>query len=168
MQHRDFVIKWVLYALITLVFVPVQVFVLVHIRVWGVHPFVFPALVATVAALEPAHESAVYALVCGAVLDLTMPGVIPCFYTVSFIAVFTVTRLLAVKVLSMPFFCCMLCGSLGLVCTGLLNAMFLSISADFSLQTALLTVGKETLLTLPLLPLMYLPAQRIRRIFHRE
>lgn len=168
MQHRDFVIKWVLYALISLAFVLVQVFALVHIRFWGIHPFVFPALVATVAALEPAHESAVYALICGAVLDLTMPGVIPCFYTVAFIAVFLVTKLLAVKVLSMPFICCMLCGALGTLCTGLLNALFLSVSAEFTLQTALLTAGKELLLTLPLLPIIYLPAWKVRRIFHQE
>lgn len=168
MQHRDYVIKWLLYALITVLFVLVQVFALVHIRVWGVHPFVFPALVATVTALESAHESAIYTLAFGAVLDLTMPGVIPCFYTVAFIVVFIVTRLLAVKVLSMPFICCMLCGALGLVCTGLLNALFLGISADFPLQTVLLTAGKEVLLTAPLLPLIYLPAWKLRRIFHQE
>lgn len=168
MQHRDYVIKWLLYTLISLVFVLVQVFGLVHIRVWGVHPFVFPALVATVCALESAHESAIYALASGAILDLTMPGVIPCFYTVSFIVVFLVTKLLAVKVLSMPFFCCMLCGALAVVCSGLLSALFLGVSVDFSLQTALLTVGKEALLTLPLLPLIYLPWWKLRRIFHQE
>ena len=51
MGRRDFVFKWLFYALIALAFVLVQVFGLVHIRIWGVHPFLFPVLVSTVAAL---------------------------------------------------------------------------------------------------------------------
>lgn len=77
MGRRDFVFKWLFYALTALGFVLVQVFGLVHIRIWGVHPFLFPVLVSTVAALESAHESAVFALATGAVLDVTMSGVIP-------------------------------------------------------------------------------------------
>ena len=51
MGRRDFVFKWLFYALTALGFVLVQVFGLVHIRIWGVHPFLFPVLVSTVAAL---------------------------------------------------------------------------------------------------------------------
>ena len=83
MGRRDFVFKWLFYALTALGFVLVQVFGLVHIRIWGVHPFLFPVLVSTVAALESAHESAVFALATGAVLDVTMPGVIPCHRVVN-------------------------------------------------------------------------------------
>ena len=43
MGRRDFVFKWLFYALTALGFVLVQVFGLVHIRIWGVHPFLFPA-----------------------------------------------------------------------------------------------------------------------------
>ena len=74
MGHRDYVYKWLFYALMTLFFILLQVFALVHVRIWGVHPFLFPVLVATVAALESAHESAIYALVLGMLLDITMPG----------------------------------------------------------------------------------------------
>ena len=59
MQHRDYVFKWLFYSLTALAFVLLQVFVLVHVRLWGIHPFVFPALVATIAALESPHDSAV-------------------------------------------------------------------------------------------------------------
>ena len=138
MGRRDFVFKWLLYALTALGFVLVQVFGLVHIRRWGVHPFLFPVLVSTVAALESAHESAVFALATGAVLDVTMPGVIPCFYTVAFLVVFLLARVLSAKVLSQPFFCCMLCGALSIVCADLLNMLFLKAYADYSLKTALL------------------------------
>ena len=74
MGRRDFFFKWLFYALTALGFVLVQVFGLVHIRIWGVHPFLFPVLVSTVAALESAHESAVFALATGAVLDVLSGG----------------------------------------------------------------------------------------------
>ena len=164
MGRRDFVFKWLFYALTALGFVLVQVFGLVHIRIWGVHPFLFPVLVSTVAA----HESAVFALATGAVLDLTMSGVIPCFYTVAFLVVFLLARVLSAKVLSQPFFCCMLCGVLSIVCTDLLQMLFLNSSVSFSVRAALLLMGKELLLTLPLMPLIYLPDSKIRRFFHQE
>ena len=168
MQRRDYIIKWLLYVLVALLFVLVQVFVLVRIRVWGVHPFVFPAMVAILAALESPHESAIFALAAGAVLDVTMPGVIPCFYTVAFLVVFLLARVLSAKVLSQPFFCCMLCGVLSIVCTDLLQMLFLNSSVSFSVRAALLLMGKELLLTLPLMPLIYLPDSKIRRFFHQE
>ena len=152
MGRRDFVFKWLFYALTAL----------------GVHPFLFPVLVSTVAALESAHESAVFALATGAVLDVTMPGVIPCFYTVAFLVVFLLARVLSAKVLSQPFFCCMLCGVLSIVCTDLLQMLFLNSSVSFSVRAALLLMGKELLLTLPLMPLIYLPDSKIRRFFHQE
>ena len=168
MGRRDFFFKWLFYALVSLLFILIQVFGLVHIRIWGVHPFVFPVLVATVAALESAHESAIFALAFGAVLDMTMPGVIPCFYTLAFLVVFLVSRVLSAKVLSRPFFCCMLCGALSIVCTDLLQMLFLNAFTSFSFRSALLLTGKELLLTLPLMPLVYLPDMRIRRIFHQD
>ena len=125
-------------------------------------------LVSTVAALESAHESAVFALATGAVLDVTMSGVIPCFYTVAFLVVFLLARVLSAKVLSQPFFCCMLCGVLSIVCTDLLQMLFLNSSVSFSVRAALLLMGKELLLTLPLMPLIYLPDSKIRRFFHQE
>ena len=148
MGRRDFLFKWLFYILTALGFVLVQVFGLVHIRIWGVHPFLFPVLVSTVAALESAHESAVFALATG--------------------AVFLLARVLSAKVLSQPFFCCMLCGVLSIVCTDLLQMLFLNSSVSFSVRAALLLMGKELLLTLPLMPLIYLPDSKIRRFFHQE
>ena len=168
MQRRDYIIKWLLYVLVALLFVLVQVFVLVRIRVWGVHPFVFPAIVAVLAALESPHESAIFALAFGVVLDLTVPGVIPCFYTVSFIVIFIVSRLLSTRVLSWPFFCCMLCGVLSMVCCSGLSTLFLQAKVDFTPLSALMLLGKELLLTAPLMPLVYLPMRKLRRVFDRE
>ena len=62
----------------------------------------------------------------------------------------------------------MLCGTLSIVCAVLLNLLFLHAYVSFSLKTALLLTGKELLLTMPLLPLLYLPVYRIRRIFRPD
>ena len=93
---------------------------------------------------------------------------IPCFYTVAFLVVFFLARVLSAKVLSQPFFCCMLCGALSIVCTDLLQMLFLNASVSFSFRSALLLSGKELLLTLPLMPLIYLPDYKIRRTFRQE
>ncbi|WP_337491401.1 hypothetical protein [Vescimonas sp.] len=168
MEHRDYVYKWLSYTLVSLLFILVQCFGLVHLRVWGVHPFIFPVLVSTVAALETAHESAIYTLALGLLMDLTMPGVLPCFYTVAFLVVFVATQLLSAKVLSWPFFCCMLCGVLSMVCCSGLSTLFLQAKVDFTPLSALMLLGKELLLTAPLMPLVYLPMRKLRRVFDRE
>lgn len=168
MERRGYVYKWLSYTLVSLLFILVQCFGLVHLRIWGVHPFLFPVLVSTVAALETAHESAIYTLALGLLMDLTMPGVLPCFYTVAFLVVFVATQLLSAKVLSWPFFCCMLCGVLSMVCCSGLSALFLQAKADFTPLSALMLLGKELLLTLPLMPLVYLPMRKLRQVFDRE
>ena len=61
----------------------------------------------------------------------------------------------------------MLCGILSIVCTDLLHMLFLNAFVSFSFRSALLLMGKELLLTTPLLPLLFLPAYKIRRIFHQ-
>lgn len=167
-EHRDYVYKWLSYTLVSLLFILVQCFGLVHLRVWGVHPFIFPVLVSTVAALETAHESAIYTLALGLLMDLTMPGVLPCFYTVAFLLVFVATQLLSAKVLSWPFFCCMLCGVLSMVCCSGLSTLFLQAKVDFTPLSALMLLGKELLLTAPLMPLVYLPMRKLRQVFDRE
>ena len=147
MERRGYVYKWLSYTLVSLLFILVQCFGLVHLRVWGVHPFIFPVLVSTVAALETAHESAIYTLALGLLMDLTMPGVLPCFYTVAFLVVFVATQLLSAKVLSW---------------------LFLQAKVDFTPLSALMLLGKELLLTAPLMPLVYLPMRKLRQVFDRE
>ena len=82
--------------------------------------------------------------------------------------VFVATQLLSAKVLSWPFFCCMLCGVLSMVCCSGLNILLLQAKVDFTPLSALMLLGKELLLTLPLMPLVYLPMRKLRQVFDRE
>ena len=86
LNQRDMFFKWLYYAGATLLLVLVQSLVLNRIFVWGVHPFLPPLIAAITAMLEGPGEGTAFAGVFGLLCDLTMPGIIPCFYTLAFLA----------------------------------------------------------------------------------
>ena len=55
-----------------------------------------------------------------------------------------------------------------MVCCSVLNILFLQAKVDFTPLSALMLLGKELLLTLPLMPLVYLPMRKLRQVFDRE
>ncbi len=169
MQHRDFVYKWLFYAGATVLVLVIQSFLLVHVRLWGVHPFLPPMLAALVAIREDGHESAVYAIALGVALDLTMPGPLPCFYTLSCMVVMLLSRLAAGKLFSTPLLAGMVCGLFALVCTDVLQMLCLAgqLSGEVFRPGAVL-MGKELLVTAPFLLLTYVPFARIGRTFRQE
>ena len=63
MTRRMTTLKWVFYALWTLVFLLVQQLVFPYLRIAGVHPFILPSLAAIAASFEGKREGPVYALV---------------------------------------------------------------------------------------------------------
>ena len=85
MTRRDFLMKWLLYAAVTLLLVLLQSLVLTHIHLLDIHPFALPLLAGIIAVWEPQRECAFYGLVFGLVCDLTMPAAMPCLYTLSFL-----------------------------------------------------------------------------------
>ena len=86
MNQRDMFFKWLYYAGAVLLLVLVQSLVLNRISVWAVHPFLPPVIAGIMAMLEGPAEGAVFGGIFGLLCDLTMPGVIPCFYTLAFLA----------------------------------------------------------------------------------
>ena len=83
MTRRLITIKWLFYSLWTLLFLLVQQLVLPYIRIWGVHPFLLPALAAVAASFEGRWEGPIYGLVLGLICDLLFPGAFPCFYAIT-------------------------------------------------------------------------------------
>lgn len=169
MQHRDFVYKWLFYAGATLLVLVIQSFLLVHIRLWGVHPFLPPVLAALVAVQEDGHESAVYAIALGVALDLTMAGPIPCFYTLACVTVMLLSRLAARKLFSSPLLAGMVCGLFALICTDVLQMLCLAGQLSGAVfRPGALLMGKELLITAPFLLLTYVPFSRIGKMFRQE
>lgn len=161
MTRRNFTIKWLLYSLLTLLFVALQELVLNQIVLWGVHPFLLPLIAALVTMWED-REGLLFSLIFGLLTDLTTTGPIPCFYTLAFFVVALAAMLIARHLIVPGFLCAVLVSLLSLVLCGLLQTLFLSSRAGVSLLPALLLTGKE-LISVALLPLLYFPCRWLHR-----
>ena len=149
MTRRMTTLKWVFYALWTLVFLLVQQLVFPYLRIAGVHPFILPSLAAIAASFEGKREGPVYALVLGLVCDTLFTGAFPCFYAV----VLTLSALLAgqaARRLIMPGAVCSLAVSAGaLLLTDLFNAVAFTYSHGTPPGEAMWLTAREILLSLP-------------------
>lgn len=156
LNQRDMFFKWLYYAGASLLLVLVQSLVLNRICVWGVHPFLPPLIAAITAMLEGPGEGAAFAGVFGLLCDLTMPGIIPCFYTLAFLAAALLAAVIAKRFLSQGFLCAVLCAGLSLLVTDLLRTLLLTFRQGVELTAALSLTGREAAVTVVLSPLVYL------------
>lgn len=168
MTRRMMTLKWVFYALWTLVFLLVQQLVFPYLRIAGVHPFILPSLAAIAASFEGKREGPVYALVLGLVCDTLFTGAFPCFYAV----VLTLSALLAgqaARRLIMPGAVCSLAVSAGaLLLTDLFNAVAFTYSHGTPPGEAMWLTAREILLSLPFAMLVHLVFSRVHRRFDRR
>ena len=168
MTRRMTTLKWVFYALWTLVFLLVQQLMFPYLRITGVHPFILPSLAAIAASFEGKREGPVYALVLGLVCDTLFTGAFPCFYAV----VLTLSALLAgqaARRLIMPGAVCSLAVSAGaLLLTDLFNAVAFTYSHGTPPGEAMWLTAREILLSLPFSMLVHLVFSRVHRRFDRR
>ncbi len=168
MTRRMTTLKWVFYALWTLVFLLVQQLVFPYLRIAGVHPFILPSLAAIAASFEGKREGPVYALVLGLVCDTLFTGAFPCFYAV----VLTLSALLAgqaARRLIMPGAVCSLAVSAGaLLLTDLFNVVAFTYSHGTPPGEAMWLTAREILLSLPFAMLVHLVFSRVHRRFDRR
>ena len=168
MTRRMTTLKWVFYALWTLVFLLVQQLVFPYLRIADIHPFILPSLAAIAASFEGKREGPVYALVLGLVCDTLFTGAFPCFYAV----VLTLSALLAgqaARRLIMPGAVCSLAVSAGaLLLTDLFNAVAFTYSHGTPPGEAMWLTAREILLSLPFAMLVHLVFSRVHRRFDRR
>lgn len=168
MTRRMTTLKWVFYALWTLVFLLVQQLMFPYLRIAGVHPFILPSLAAIAASFEGKREGPVYALVLGLVCDTLFTGAFPCFYAV----VLTLSALLAgqaARRLIMPGAVCSLAVSAGaLLLTDLFNAVAFTYSHGTPPGEAMWLTAREILPSLPFAMLVHLVFSRVHRRFDRR
>lgn len=168
MTRRMTTLKWVFYALWTLVFLLVQQLVFPYLRIAGIHPFILPSLAAIAASFEGKREGPVYALVLGLVCDTLFTGAFPFFYAV----VLTLSALLAgqaARRLIMPGAVCSLAVSAGaLLLTDLFNAVAFTYSHGTPPGEAMWLTAREILLSLPFAMLVHLVFSRVHRRFDRR
>ena len=196
MTRRMTTLKWVFYALWTLVFLLVQQLMFPYLRIAGVHPFILPSLAAIAASFEGKREGPVYALVLGLVCDTLFTGAFPCFYAsvlrisgsqktawmlvLGMLHAVIVVVLLALGLsallagqaarrLIMPGAVCSLAVSAGaLLLTDLFNAVAFTYSHGTPPGEAMWLTAREILLSLPFAMLVHLVFSRVHRRFDRR
>lgn len=164
MTRRDFFLKWLFYSCLTLLLIAVQHLLLNHLEVQGIHPFILPLLAVMPAIWESRQESLFFAVALGLLCDLTADAPIPIFYTLVFLAAALLTSLIARRLIMPGFLCAFLCGALAMFLNDLFYLLLLTFSQGSSAAAALLLMGQEFLLSIPLAPLI---SPFYRKIYRR-
>ena len=157
--------RWLLYGLGAALFLVLQNVLFWRIRVWGIHPFVPPILVAIAASWESRQEGICAAAVFGLLCDLTMTPPIPCFYLLTFSASAFLAGLVAKRWILPGFFCAVAVSLAAIIINGAFQTLLLSFRGIQDLHAAASITGRELLLTAPLILPVYLLFRRIHRHF---
>ena len=168
MRYGKLFYRWLFYGLAAGLCLIVQGMVLDRLRLWGIHPFLPPVLVAAAAAQEDRQESLCAAAVFGLICDLTMAPPAPCFYTATFAATAFLTGLMAKHLIVPGLFCALVASVLAFLLDGAAHTVVLTYRGVSDLSSAAAITGSELLLTLPLTPLIYLLYRPIHRRFQAD
>lgn len=164
MTRRDLIKKWAVYAVCAVVLTLVQAQALTHLTLWGVHPFLLPAIAVLPAAFERNEGAVLFAVFYGLVCDLLMPVAgLPCFYELAFFAAALASWVLSARVVTAGLFCSLTVTAASLLLCGLLHLLVLSAAGE-SMTAALGLLVREALLTLPLTPLVHFPYRKVRQL----
>lgn len=150
MTRRATVLKWIFYCLCALALLLVQGLVLVHLCVWGVHPFLLPAIAVIPATLERSEQALIYAVFFGIVCDLLWPVAgLPCFYALTFLLGAGAAWLLSGQVIMAGVVCSVAVTAVCTLIGGLLHIAVLAGQGSTALEAAALLLGREALVSLP-------------------
>ena len=144
------IFKWALYAGATLLLLAAQGAVLQRITVWGVIPFVFPILTAVLATYEAPLPATVYGLVLGAVCDLLLPGVLPCFYTLVFPAAALGAALISQSLLPAGWLCAAVNSVLAFLLCDLFHCLLLWLRGQAAWAAGAWVFLREVCVSIPL------------------
>ena len=127
MTRRAILLKWILYCLCALALALLQGLVLVYVRVWGVHPFLLPAIAVIPATLERNEQALLYAVFFGLACDLLSPVAgLPCFYALAFLLGAAAAWLLSGQVIMAGVVCSLVVTGVCMLLCGLLHMAVLA------------------------------------------
>ena len=141
--------KWIIYTLATLLLCALQSFVLCHIQVLSVTPFLYPMLPAVAAMYEGPKRGALYALCFGFLCDLLLPAPFSGFFVVLFPVIGLISGSIAENMLSPGLFCAALVSAIGLLLTSGARVLIHFLSGGEYLVLMSWIALSESLLTLP-------------------
>lgn len=144
MTRRAILLKWILYCLCALALALLQGLVLVYVRVWGVHPFLLPAIAVIPATLEHNEQALLYAVFFGLACDLLSPVAgLPCFYALAFLLGAAAAWLLSGQVIMAGVVCSLVVTGVCMLLCGLLHMAVLAGHSGAGLTAAGLLLGRE-------------------------
>lgn len=168
MTRRAVVQKWILYSLCALALVLVQSLLLVRVQVWGVHPFLLPAIAVIPVTLERDEGALLFSVFFGLACDLLTPVAgLPCFYALAFLVSGGLAWLLSGRVVA-GLVCSLAAAASALVVCGVLHLAVLAGSQSVDATAAAVLAGKEAALSLPLTVLVHYPFRRICLLTQRD
>ncbi len=162
MTRRAMIQKWILYGLCALALVLAEGLILVRVEVWGVHPFLLPAIAVIPVTLERDEAALLFSVFFGLVCDLLSPVAgLPCFYTLAFLLSGALAWLLSGRVVAAGLVCSLAATTVSLAVCSLLHLAVLAGSQPVDASAAAMLAGKEALLSLPLTVLAHYPFRKV-------
>lgn len=164
LARNETILKWALYAAVSLLFVFVQGAALQRLSLFGVIPFVYPLLAAIPATYEGSVPGTAFALAVGVFCDLLLPAPLPCFYTLIFPLAGLCGGLLSQSALPAGFLCSAAATAAAFFFTGLFHCFLMWINDRSAWSAGLFTMLRELAVTLP----MIFPVTVLYRAVHRK
>lgn len=165
LARNETIIKWLLYTAAALACFVIQGTVLQRISIWGVIPFVYPAVAAIPATYEGTVPGTAFAVGVGVACDLLLPASSPCFYTLVFPLVGLCASLISQNWLSAGFLCSLATGALAFVFTGAFHCFLLWSRGKTAWAVGAVLAGREMLVSVILLTI---PVTLLYRAVHRR
>jgi hypothetical protein len=166
LARNEIIIKWIIYAAATAVWLLVQGAFCQRITVWGVIPFLYPMLAAIAATFEAPVPSTVFALCLGVLCDILLPDAMPCLYTLIFPVIALCASLLAQHLMPAGLLCSLIVSALAFLLTDLFRCFLLAVNGVSPWGTGLSIMLREFLVSAPLLIPITLLYRKVYHITH--
>lgn len=154
MTRRDFLIKWLAYALAFLPILILALFVFPWIPIFGTIPALLPVAAITLAVLEGPVGGAGFGLFVGILADALIPG-IPGTMTFALCALGACAGAAARYGVHQNMVGCLICSGSGLVVINVVRVLYLFLRGTAGMGALLLTAAGEIVWSLVFLPLVY-------------
>ena len=149
LARNESIFKWSLYAGAALVLLFLQGSLLQRITLWGVIPFLYPAVAAVLGNYEDPVPSTIFGLALGVVCDLLLPGSIPCLYTLTLPLAGFSGSLIAKSLLKAGFLCALVSAAAAFLLTDLPRCLILWAAGRSAWGAGLWVMIREFLVTAP-------------------
>ena len=163
--QREKALKWSVTFLCALMLAFLHSLTFSRLSLWGVAPFLPPIIIAAVCSIENDLGSIIFSLIFGILCDLSLGGLFPCLYTVSFFLCALLILILGHSVLQPGFFCALISAVVAFFLPALFSAVVLLSAGNASFAACVSLFLRELLVSLPLLLLCFTVFHALHKFF---